>query len=467
MRIELNKKTIEGLIPHQNKKTFYYDLGVKGLVLIIDPIKRNGRIIRSWYYSYRPKGLNPVRHFLGPYPLLSVPAARLKAKKVLSDVLNQKDPALIKQKLKTELTVEQLVKKFLKEQCIHYKPKTRAGWESLLNLWVLHQAKKIGYQQYFTKSIKDKKISTVTVKDIQELFRSITLKSTYSANRVIEVLRVMFNWAIQQGLSLNQPVQFTRNKNDKRKTMFNPERISNKTFSEEERDLILKTVLVLDTRTGQIDFDYYIQNQLSIISCLVIAWCLLTGRRQRSEGFCITFDQISLSTATIHFDDTKTGEADYDLSPDAVAMIRAIEKSKDKQICYPEKRYEMINKKNGKKYYKIFPSRIAANPWENNTGNFVFPSLMSKTGHITDVKRTWAQVLRKLGIQYLPLKQCRHTFGTLLLSHSGSLTAVQGALGHTNARTTERYAKILRKDIKNALVNFCKKDDKKNKVINF
>ena len=198
MRIELNKKTIEGLIPHQTKKMFYYDLGVKGLVLIIDPVKKNGHIVRSWYYSYRPKGLNPVRHFLGPYPLLSVPAARLKARKVLSDVLNQKDPALIKQKLKTELTVEQLVKKFLKEQCIHYKPKTREGWEGLLNLWVLHQAKKIGYQQYFTKSIKDKKISTVTVRDIQELFRSITLKSTYSANRVIEVLRVMFNWVQKQ-----------------------------------------------------------------------------------------------------------------------------------------------------------------------------------------------------------------------------------------------------------------------------
>jgi integrase len=38
---------------------------------------------------------------------------------------------------------------------------------------------------------------------------------------------------------------------------------------------------------------------------------------------------------------------------------------------------------------------------------------------------------------------CRHSFGTLALMASRDLSAVQAALGHSDIRETQRYAKVV------------------------
>jgi len=71
----------------------------------------------------------------------------------------------------------------------------------------------------------------------------------------------------------------------------------------------------------------------------------------------------------------------------------------------------------------------------------------------------------------MALKQCRHTYGTLLLSRSKNLAAVQGALGHSNIRTTMKYAHILNEDLEAALDDFSllspKQEKEENKIVEF
>ena len=70
-------------------------------------------------------------------------------------------------------------------------------------------------------------------------------------------------------------------------------------------------------------------------------------------------------------------------------------------------------------------------------------------------------------IDYMPPKQCRHTFLTLLLHKSKNIMAVKEAAGHTQLKTTNRYAKILSKDVVAALDKMDQEPIEDNRVLEF
>lgn len=223
MRIKLTKTICDNAKPN-NKRQFLNDSEHIGLNFVIGARRSDNTCSKSWYYTYRPKGQNPTKIYLAPYPSYSVAAARLKAKQVQRDILDRKDPFLIKQSLKKELTLGELIQEFYRLQINQYKPKTIEAIKSCFKVWIFHQINKPGYRQYFTYSIKDKKISKVTPKDIINLHKAISVKTGYSANRTVEYLRCVYNWAISEQLTKNQPVQFTKRKGVKNKGVwFSPQ----------------------------------------------------------------------------------------------------------------------------------------------------------------------------------------------------------------------------------------------------
>jgi len=104
MRIKLTKTICDNAKPN-NKRQFLNDSEHIGLNFVIGARRSDNTCSKSWYYTYRPKGQNPTKIYLAPYPSYSVAAARLKAKQVQRDILDKKDPFLIKQSLKQELTL--------------------------------------------------------------------------------------------------------------------------------------------------------------------------------------------------------------------------------------------------------------------------------------------------------------------------------------------------------------------------
>ena len=71
------------------------------------------------------------------------------------------------------------------------------------------------------------------------------------------------------------------------------------------------------------------------------------------------------------------------------------------------------------------------------------------------------------GIEYKPPKQCRHTFLTLLLHKSKNIMAVKEAAGHSQLKTTNRYAKILNQDVVAALDKMDEEPIKESEVLEF
>jgi site-specific recombinase XerD len=71
----------------------------------------------------------------------------------------------------------------------------------------------------------------------------------------------------------------------------------------------------------------------------------------------------------------------------------------------------------------IFPSPITGKPCES----LHFP---------------WSRIRKKSGLQDVRLHDLRHSFASFLVNDGISLYVVQGLLGHTQVRATQRYAHL-------------------------
>ncbi|OOG42696.1 site-specific integrase [Rhodanobacter sp. C05] len=78
---------------------------------------------------------------------------------------------------------------------------------------------------------------------------------------------------------------------------------------------------------------------------------------------------------------------------------------------------------------------------------FVFPRRSDPAKPIVGIKKFWAALQKDLGLEGVRLHDLRHTSASVLLSAGHSLAEVGGVLGHTQSRTTERYAHLFDENI--------------------
>jgi integrase len=72
---------------------------------------------------------------------------------------------------------------------------------------------------------------------------------------------------------------------------------------------------------------------------------------------------------------------------------------------------------------------------------FVFPS-RGKTGHLTNVTRSWKGLLERAGVSDLTRHDLRRTFGTWQQSGNTSAPVIGATLGHTSLAATRVYARV-------------------------
>ena len=439
-RVKLNDTILKKERPG-NKLRSIGDSEVPGLRAYIQP---SSSVI--FYFAYKPKNQkNWVRYKIGNFNILNVKQARDKAKKYGAAILEGKDPVEIRRELKEELILTELIERFYDKKfkrSYGYKNTTIKTVKTYFKCWILQKTndqniRKIQKENPY--NIRHKKLSTITKDDIKVLHSIVGLKARSVADKIVDYLNVLFNYAVEEKLLAKNPVQL------KKKEKFG-DKEDNRILTEEQREMVLNYAYKIDKRTGKINYNYYAQKNLNLVACLVIVWWLLTGRRNNSEGTQIKWKQISFPQKKIFFEDSKVGQIEYAIGPRAMKLLRVI---KDE--------------------------RLTEGPlfWKEGTKDYVFPSgrfdkgKTCKTPYLGSAKKTWKKVLKDLNIDYLPPKQCRHTFLTLLLKKTKNIMIVKKAAGHSQIKTTNRYAKILDEDVVSGLENMDQVQEKESKVLEF
>jgi len=90
-----------------------------------------------------------------------------------------------------------------------------------------------------------------------------------------------------------------------------------------------------------------------------------------------------------------------------------------------------------------------------SSGEFLFPSKRSASGHIAIPKAAWAWILKKMDDEgvlegHAKIHSLRHLFGTRALSATGNLQLVSKALGHGDVSVTTRYTHTNTSELKAA-----------------
>lgn len=79
---------------------------------------------------------------------------------------------------------------------------------------------------------------------------------------------------------------------------------------------------------------------------------------------------------------------------------------------------------------------------EKHKGEWVFPSTRSKTGHMVDPHSGWTRILKRAGLDDLRIHDLRRTLGSWLARTGASLVLIGKSLNHKSQQATAIYARL-------------------------
>lgn len=205
--VNLTAKFVEAAVAREGRRLDdYFDTNMPGLLL---RVSMSG--VKSWNVMYRVHG-RQRRLTLGRYPHLSLADARDEAREAMYKVHKGIDPAEIKLREKTEPMFTDFAAEFIER---HAKARKR-GEETariiereLLKRWRYRRAKDI------------------TRRDVIDLLDEIAARAPIMANRVLAVVRKMYNWGIGRDIvDYNPCIQVKRpGKEQQRERVLKPSEI--------------------------------------------------------------------------------------------------------------------------------------------------------------------------------------------------------------------------------------------------
>jgi len=145
-------------------------------------------------------------------------------------------------------------------------------------------------------------------------------------------------------------------------------------------------------------------------AAMAVRLLLLTGCR-KNEIVYLHWDHVDLEAGEMRLPDTKTGPRTVQLSPAAVELL------------------ERIPRVDGN------PHVIAAARGANA---------------MTNLQAHWAIIRERAGLEDMRLHDCRHSFASRALALGESLPMIGRMLGHTEVKTTARYAHLARDSVHEA-----------------
>jgi integrase len=345
----------------KGKRLYFYDTKVRGLGISITD---KGSIS---FLVYRKIEGRPERIILGRFPDLSIENARKMAIQTNAEIAQGKNPNKAKFRLREEITLGELFSRYLEE----YAKVHKRSWSNDLSQYNLHLS-----------PFENRKISSILRSDVERLHRDIGQRSgPYAANRLLALLSMMFNKAIDWGWEGTNPVQGVKKFKEKSRERF---------LLGDELSRFFKA---LDEESNETLADFF---RVS----------LLTGAR-RSNVQEMRWDQINFTHKIWSIPETKNGELQTVVLTDQVINIL-------------QRRQEL---------------KGSSSPW-------VFNSEKSRSGHIEEPKTAWKRILQRAGLEDLRIHDLRRTLGSWQAATGANSYIIGKSLGHKTQQATAIYARL-------------------------
>jgi integrase len=309
---------------------------------------------------------------IGPYGPLTVDQARKLAVTHVGAIAQGDDPAQVRQDRLHEPTFGDLTEQYLER----HAPRKRSARD---DRGMLHTHLVV---------FRTRKLTDLHRNDVARLHAQVGETAPYRANRVVALLRKMFNlardWGLYDGENPATHIQF---------------------FKEESRDRFVQPEELprLFQAIAQ-------ESDPSVRAVLVTA--LLTGAR-RAEVLTMQWDDVSLTRAEWRIPHTKAGRPHLLPVPHAlVVLLRSL-------------------------------PRVDGNP-------YVFLG-QNGVGHLQNMKRAWDRIRVTAGIQDVRFHDLRRTVGSWLAGSGESLHLIGKVLNHSDVSTTAIYARLNLNPVRQAL----------------
>lgn len=375
---QINDRFIKTLEPPQDTNhKIYWDSKTTGFGV---RITKNNAI--SFVLRYVIEGIER-KYTIGSFPALSSTSAKEMATKLKGDIIKGIDPLKQKEQILKIGNFANLANDYMVFAKKHIRQNTIKMYNNILKNHILPVFGSL-------------RIDKITRKDIESLHLSLKEK-LHTANRVLELLSVIFNFAIKEGLLKESPV------------------FQIKKFREEARERFLSNA----EAEKLLEYLNRIENKMNTNAIKLL---ILTGSR-KNEVLKAKWEQFDFERKFWYKPASFVKQKKSSIVPInkitlSILLEMKAEIGKEEGEIITTKEYLFFNKNTGKP--------------------------------LGDIKRFWAGALKHTGLKDLRIHDLRHFFASTLVNKGVSLEITGKLLGQSNLTTTSGYSHYANETLKSA-----------------
>jgi integrase len=397
-------------------------------VRIFAPTQQNPAGVRSFFINYRIDGIER-RHTIGKYPTWSASAARSEAQELRKRIDKGEDPASAKRERREAPTVGDLIDRYIND---HLPKKAAADIEARRN-------DEIRMLNLIGDALDRRtKVADIHDGDVEAMQRQLTeSRGPVRANRVLSIASKAFSLSLKRLPGENKPWRDAAAGNPCKGVERNPEEGKERFFSEAE--IAALSDALAEHTTG------------SAADC--IKFIMFTGCRP-GEAMTATWAQMDVEPGywvkrSAHTKQRKVHKVP--LSPPALALLdklRDARKRDNNPYLFPGQ----VPGESLKQIWGIwYAARDAATIalWASGSAEiaeivFDLEAGLKRTPTIKECQALAEQrgIPLPAGLIDTRPYDLRHTFASVGAGGGLSLPIIGKLLGHTQARTTQRYAHL-------------------------
>jgi integrase len=370
-----------------NKTKFYFDEGLTGFGLY-----RTTTGTGTWFAEFRTvAGGAKKRMKLGRVGILKANEAREYARKAIAHAGLGKDLAKDRSDERASVAVKTLVSNYIEEFVAVNKKASSAEFYRTI-------AKK-----HIDPSIGTNKAVTLTRVDVQRAHSKMSRVAKISANRAMKLLSAAYGWGAKNGYvpeGMNPARGVDLNKEEGRERFLSTDEMQRLGEAMIEAETVGFEVNAGDSKhspKGQ-----RVKMHPSVTGAIRLL--MLTGMRLR-EVLNLRWEETDLERGFLFLPDSKTGKKTVVLSAPAVEILKDL--------------------------HRIGIYVIAG----ESAG-------LDGEKPRADLKRPWAQITKRAALPGLRIHDLRHSFASVGAWSGLGLPVIGKLLGHSDAKTTQRYAHV-------------------------